>query len=310
MISYTVTKQHDGLELFNLLEQVYPDFDPRDQDAAFKYGDIMLNGEDAYGDDVVREDDALEIFLPGDIVGIDIRPRIIYQDENFVVADKPAGLLSISDDDEPSAVGMIEEIMKERGEYNLDALMVPYLVYPLDRYVSGVLLLAKHEEGYLFLVEALTQRRLSRYFVCPVRGVAEESDELMAYYKKDKAGKRAHILGKFEKNAKPIVTRYSTISTGETMSLLDVRTITNGLHQVRAHLAYDGLPVLGDDMYGSKRFNRRSGAGHICLWIQMVVFETGTGHEYEYMNGRTFASTSFCFPRCVYDEGLLDVDEE
>lgn len=308
MISYEVTKEHEGMELFDLLESVYPDFSLKNQDRALKFGDIELNGEVAYGDETVHEGDILDIFLCGDIVGVDLTPTIIYQDENFVIVDKPAGLMSVSDyQDEESAVSKVEEMMKQRGEYNVDALMVPYLVYRLDPYESGLLIMAKHEEGYLFMIEALNQRRICRHYLCPVAGVAQYEDELLAYYTKNKAMTSAKILNKFQKDAKPIVTRYKTLSRGETMSLLLVRPVTNGLHQTRAHLAFYGLPVLGDNQYGNRRFNKQAGADQLALCLKTVIFETGMNHEYEYMNGKRFESEQLCFPKSVYDEGLMDL---
>ena len=117
---------------------------------------------------------------------------------------------------------------------------------------------------------------------------------------------QAKILTKFQKGAKPIVTRYTKIKSGESMSLLAVRPVTNGLHQVRAHLASAGLPVLGDDQYGVPRFNRKNGADQIALCLKQLEFQTGKSHEYEYMNGKRFKSEQICFPKCVYDEGLMD----
>lgn len=306
MVSYLVTKAQEGKELFEVLESVYPDFSIKDQDIALKYGDVELNGKEVDGEQIVHEGDAVDIFLCGDTVGIDLTPKIVYQDENFVIVDKPAGLLSISERDKPNAVTMVETFMKEQGEYNVNALMVPYLVYRLDKYVSGLLMLAKHEEGYLFLIEALNQRRINRHFLCPVIGIADESDELMAYYMKDKALSHSRILGKFQKGAKPIVTRYTAEKIGENMSLLMARPVTSGLHQTRAHLAYYGLPVLGDDKYGDKRFNRKCRADRIAMCLKSLVFETGKGHEYEYLNGKSFESEQVCFPKCVYDEGLME----
>ena len=131
MISYEVTKQHEKKDLYDLLESVYPNFSIRDQDRALKYGDIDFNGKRADGTEHLKQGDRIDIFLPGDIVGIDLTPDIVYQDENFVIVDKPAGLLSASDYDEPNAVSLVEDCMKSQGEYNLTALMVPYLVESL-----------------------------------------------------------------------------------------------------------------------------------------------------------------------------------
>ena len=306
MVSLTVDKKKAGMTLFDLLEDIYPDYHVKNIRTAFKLGDIWLHGEAAYGDDEVAAGDEVRIFAPGDVVGVDLTPSVVYSDENFVIVDKPAGLLSFSDDGAPNATDMAEEFMKQQGEYSLGALMVPYLVYPLDKYVSGLLLLAKHEDAYLFLVEALAQRRIVRHYVCPVFGHAQQSDELMAYHMADKANRRATVLSSFRKNAKPIVTRYQTIAEGSAISLIEARPVTNGLHQVRAHLADAGLPVVGDNDYGNKRLNKKAGAGYIALWLKSVTFEVGTSHTYPYLNGQHFESKNPCFPRCVYEDGLME----
>ena len=121
------------------------------------------------------------------IWGLDLTPNVVYQDENFVFLDKPAGLPSTSESGENSALDMVEAHMKRRGEYSLEALIVPYLIYPLDKYVSGLLLVAKHEDAYLFLTEALMQRRITRYYICPVVGQAQDKAELMAYHLCDRS---------------------------------------------------------------------------------------------------------------------------
>ncbi len=307
MISLKVKKEQDGKELLELLELVYPDFSPKALKAAFKAGDITLNGEEAYSDDEIQKGDIVRMFVSGDVAGTDLTPRVVYQDENFLIADKPSGLLSVSDKGEPNATKMAEKLMENRGELCLDALMVPYLVYPLEKYVSGLLLFGKNEQAYLFLVEALAQRRITRYYVCPVGGRTKVEDELIACLIHNKQSKRVRILDEHQKNAKPIVTRYTLLSRGEDMSLVKVRPVTNYLHQIRAHLAYKGLPVLGDRIYGDRYFNRSFGAERIALWLQTIVFETGTSHEFAYINGKQFKSKTMSFPKSVYDAGLLEI---
>lgn len=306
MVSITVGKNDDGIELFDLIEQRYPDYDDKALARAFKTGAVIINGETAYGDDAVREGDEVCLFIAADALGANLTPEVVFQDENLLIVDKPAGLPSTSDADENSAMAVVETIMKQRGEYDLNALILPYLVYSLDPYVSGLMIVAKHEEAYLFLTEALTQRRIARYYTCPVCGSAEDEQELLAYHIKDKAGRRATILDRPDKRAKPIVTRYRTIVRGQNMTLVRVRAVTCMLHQVRAHLAFEGLPVLGDDIYGDSRFNKRFAAPNLCLWLDSIVFETGTGQGFDYLNGKRFESNTFSFAKSVYDECLAD----
>jgi RluA family pseudouridine synthase len=306
MVSFLVEKKQSGAQLLDLIEERFPEYDEKALRRAFKTKAVTVNGKAAYSDDEMREGVTVCIYLTEDEMGLELKPEVVFQDENVMVVDKPVGLLSAGEADEPGTVEMAEGIMKERGEYHLSALMVPYLVYPLDRYVSGLLLLAKHEDAYLFLVEALAQRRIARYYTCPVKGEAEDREELLAYHTRDKAGRSATILGKFKKDAKPIVTRYERLAHGAHMTLLRARPLTNCLHQVRAHLAYAGLPVLGDDQYGDKRFNRHFNAVQICLWLDTIVFETGTGQGFDYLNGKRFESSEYSFPKSVYDEGLME----
>jgi 23S rRNA-/tRNA-specific pseudouridylate synthase len=80
------------------------------------------------------------------------------------------------------------------------------------------------------------------------------------------------------------------------------------MHQVRAHLAFEGLPVIGDSVYGNKRINGKYRADHIALWLKSIVFEIGTSHEYSYLNGKAFESSNHSFPKCAYDAGLLETD--
>lgn len=310
MVSLSVQKAQDGQELFDVLIDAYPDLPPKALKTAFKKKIITVNDTYAYADDVVSEGDLVDIYTTGDKLGIDLSPQILYEDENLLIIDKPAGLPATPQSDEPSVIVMIEEYMKQRGEYSLQALMVPYLIYPLDKYVSGVLLIAKHEDAYMFFIEALGQRRIARFYICAVKGCPDDQEELFGYHKRDRLGRRAHILKKHKKGDKPIVTRCKKISQGNNMALLRARPITNGLHQVRAHLADCGLPILGDGIYGDRRFNMRFGAEYICLWLETLVFEVGTGHGYDYINGKCFSSRFESFPVCVYDQGLMDIADE
>ena len=310
MICLQISQAHHGQELFDAMLDTYPDFPQKAIGIALKRGLITINGEPAYGDDKLRDGDTVNIFVSPDVVGVDLTPRIVYQDENIIIADKPAGLPSITETDEPSVIGFMEEHMKKRGEYSLDALMVPYLIYALEEYVSGLSLIAKHEDAYMFFMEAIAQRRISRYYICPVRGHGEEQEELLHYHLRDKSGRRAQILPNFKKDSKPIVTRYKTLAQGEDMSLLCVRPVTNTLHQARAHLGFSGLPILGDSLYGDRRFNKRHGAEYICLWLETLVFEVGSGHGYDYINGQRFDSHTESFPKSVYDQGLMTIFDE
>lgn len=308
MISLVAADGDNGKGLIDFISEKYPKADGRVLVSALKKGNITLGGKRANKDDKVQSGDSIRLFLTEDVLGAIPAAEIVYQDENIIIVDKPAGLQSISEGGEPNAIQMVEEEMKKRGEYSLEALIVPYLIYPIEKYASGLLILAKHEDAYLFMAQALSQRRITRYFTCLVTGQAKKQDELLAYHFVDKASKKVRIFSGKHKEAKPIVTRYTVLSSKDNMALLSARPITNYLHQVRAHLAFEGLPVLGDEIYGSKKYNKKYGAGHVALWLKTIVFETGTNNSYAYLNGKKFESLKYSFPKCVYDAGLVGTD--
>lgn len=308
MISLVAADGDNGKVLLDFISEKYPKAGERVLVSAFRKGNITLGGKSACKDDKIHSGDSIHLFLTEDILGTIPAIEIIYQDENIIIADKPAGLQPVSDSGEPNAVQMLEEEMKKSGEYSLEALIVPYLIYPIEKYASGLIIVAKHEDAYLFMAQALTQRRITRYFTCPVTGQPKGKDELLGYHLVDKASKKVRIFSGKHKEAKPIVTRYTALSSKDNIALLSTRPITNYLHQVRAHLAFEGLPVLGDELYGNIRSNKKYRAGHIALWLKTIVFETGTNNSYSYLNGKKFESSKYSFPKCVYDTGLIGTD--
>lgn len=308
MISLKIEKEHEDMELFDILTQGCPGLYKKALIKVFKKGLVTLNGKDSHIDDKPKTGDIVRLFITGEEAGIDLTPQIVYHDENFVIADKPAGLLSTSDTGEPNALSMVEEYMKRRGEYNIEALMVPYLIYPLEKEVSGLLIMAKHEDAYLFISQALAQRRVTRYYTCAVFGDVSEKKEMLAYLIQDKQNRSVRIIEHQRKDTKPIVTRYIKLKEGDGISLINARPVTNCLHQVRAHLAYEGLPVAGDNIYGNGKLNRRYGTNSIALWLKTIIFETGTGDAYAYLNGKRFESNSQSFPKSVYDSGAMEAE--
>ena len=87
------------------------------------------------------------------------------------------------------------------------------------------------------------------------------------------------------------------------LSLLEVQLVTGKMHQIRAHLASVGIPVLGDNIYGDAAANKKFGMPCQAMWAHKLIFDTGTGNALEYLNGKEFIAPTIDLP---FIEGLTD----
>jgi 23S rRNA pseudouridine955/2504/2580 synthase len=113
----------------------------------------------------------------------------------------------------------------------------------------------------------------------------KDSAELTAYLEKDERKSRVFINNTSSKNSLKIVTRYKVLTKEKDMSLLEVELVTGRTHQIRAHLASIGHPIIGDGKYGSNQINRPLGAKYQALWAYKLEFALKNAGELNYLKG-------------------------
>jgi 23S rRNA pseudouridine1911/1915/1917 synthase len=183
--------------------------------------------------------------------------EIIYQDKDLIAINKPAGLLSVGTHKENKnhALALLRTQLsrgKTRGENSVRL----WSVHRLDRDTSGILLFATSKE----IREAVMEQwaTTEKHYLAVVEGKPlVASDTITQTLRLDEKEYRMHVGA--HRDAKPAITHYKCLESPETRSLLEVRIETGRQHQIRAHLAWMGHAVVGDERYGKKPFSRRDG---------------------------------------------------
>jgi len=190
--------------------------------------------------------------------------NIIYEDENILLLDKKQGVLCHPDDKEyvDTLIGRVKRYLYEKGEYRPDEenSFVPSLVNRIDRNTGGIVIAAKNAEALRILNEKMKNRELHKYYLCVVVGAPpKKSDTLTGYLVKNEQKNEVKISKAAVEGAKTAKTKYTVIDSVDGLSLVEVELLTGRTHQIRAHMASIGCPLLGDGKYGSNKTNKRFG---------------------------------------------------
>ena len=205
----------------------------------------------------------------------------VYEDDHVLLVNKPAGLSS--DEDEWGGMTVLSEANRERPDKRLR------LCHRLDNQTSGLILLAADDESEACLLQAFEERKLDKRYQCLVRGVMRPADgEAQAFLVRDSSLGRVRVVSHPTPEGKTIRTAWQTLSHENGCTRLNVSLLTGRTHQIRAHMAYLAHPVLGDDVYGDRAFNRKlrsEGKLRLCSW-QLTM---RAGGVLSYLDGRTFS---------------------
>lgn len=259
---------------------------------------IVLNGKKATGNEKLTAGDSVKLFLSDEtfekfagkqqtkdpVVSVPhISLEIVYEDHDVLAINKPAGMLSQKAKKEDiSANEYILQYLLESGTITRESLHTfkPSVCNRLDRNTSGILVAGKTLNGLQQMSKAFRERSMEKYYLAIVAGHISKPRRIEGFLKKDEKNNQVTILSEPSNDAKPIITEYRPLKLVGQVTLLEVHLITGRSHQIRAHLASIGHPVIGDTKYGNPRLNREFlknvGVTHQLLHAYRLFLADGT----------------------------------
>lgn len=316
MKSFNITKNDADRRLDKFIQKVCPTMP---QGLMYKYirtKRIKVNGKRAeigtrlFVGDVVEAYINDEFFVQPkphyDFLSSPANLQVVYEDENIILVDKKQGLIVHPDDKEyrDTLIGRIQHYLYKKGEYNPEEenSFKPSLANRIDRNTAGIVIAAKNAEALRILCEKIKDRQIDKRYLTVVHGKpARKTDVLEGYLEKNEQKNKVYLSKNKTEDNRSIKTKYTVIETKGGLSLLEIELITGRTHQIRAHMASIGHPLLGDGKYGKNAADKKMGFDKqaLCSYKLSFRFDTDAG-ILNYLNGKTFCVDDVWFARQLF----------
>jgi 23S rRNA pseudouridine955/2504/2580 synthase len=299
---FEIRKNDSGQRLDKFLSKAVKAMPPSLMYKSIRTKKIKVNRKRAEISQILNEGDTVQLFLPSELfdgekdeskVLSHITPtfNVIYEDENIILADKPSGLTVQPDTegDTNTLITQIQAYLYKKGEYDpsSEQSFSPALCNRIDRNTAGIVIAAKNAEALRCMNEVIKERRLTKKYLCAVHGSPSKKEStLRGFLFKNSKTNTVTVYDEHVRGSKEILTKYKVIAENNDTSLLEVELLTGRTHQIRAHMASIGHPLLGDGKYGVNRDDKKSGYKYQALCSYYLRFDDDG--FFSYLKGKEF----------------------
>ena len=272
---------------------------------------IKLNGKRCEISSRLSEGDIIELYINDeffeksekqyDFLKAPNKIDILYEDSNILLLDKKPGLIVHPDENYhfDSLISRVTHYLYDKHEFNPEKenSFAPALVNRIDRNTGGIVIAAKNAESLRILNQKMKNRELKKIYLCIVHGTLKnKAGVLSAYLDKNEKQNRVYISSNKKEGLKHIKTKYKVLKEYGKFSLLEVELLTGRNHQIRAHFAFIGHPLLGDGKYGTNELNKGTGFKYQALYSYKLIFNfTTPAGLLEYLNGKEITAPNIWF---------------
>lgn len=271
MKKITITEKENNKKLISILQARFKNLPSSAIYKALRNKDIKVNSQRIKDNIVLQSKDEVEIYITDDIINNNLKTlsvddiSIVYEDDNILVSNKPQEI----------------EVQGKNGEQGLEEILATRYgfikaCHRIDRNTYGLVIFAKNSESEEIMLKMIKDRAVRKFYKAKVWGIPKnKAMTLKAYLFKDNKQSKVIISDVQKKGYQEIITKYRLLSSikEENTSILEVELVTGKTHQIRAHLAYIGYPIIGDGKYGINQVNKQFGKKYQELCSYKIVFE-------------------------------------
>lgn len=262
MKEITITKNDANQRLDKFILKTFPLMTKSMMYKAIRNKKIKVNRKRCEFNQILIEDDHILLFLPPDVLEqkqrevVESKPlQIVYEDDNLLIVNKPAGLLSQSDSKESQdcLVQRVQSYLFESKQWdpNIEHAFAPTICHRLDRNTQGLVVAAKNAQALRIMNEAISQRKVHKFYRAWVDGIVEEDCISMHSFLK-KANTMALVQDHKAEGFVRADMNVKVVERQKNRTMIEVELLTGRFHQIRALMAHVNHPLCHDYKYGSK----------------------------------------------------------